>query len=293
MSDVKTDVSESPYVSAATAADFNEKVLECSRDVPVLVDFWAAWCGPCRSLAPVLHGIVDELKGAVRLVTVDTDRESELAQRYQIRSLPTVKLFQGGRIVDEFMGALPASHVRSFLEPYVLRESDQLADKAVQLSRQGNFIAAEDLFKQAMHGDPDNLSVRLRYAASAIEAGKLDLATDLLDSASAQSSNDPDLLRLKALIGFHKLVDPGVSDAHLESVTTESSAPPAALRDLAARKVLKGDYAAAMDLQLRLMQSHRIWSDNAAQKDMLAVFALADDPDLVESYRRRLYTLLH
>ncbi|MGA8261045.1 MAG: tetratricopeptide repeat protein [Arenicellales bacterium] len=286
-------MSQSPYVSAATAADFNEKVIQRSRQVPVLVDFWAAWCGPCRSLTPVLHQIVDDLKGAVLLVTVDTDREIDLARQYQIRSLPTVKLFQEGRIIDEFMGALPASHVRRFLEPYVMRESDRQADKAAQLARQGKFAEAQGLFRQAIDKDPDNVRVRVRFAASAIEAGKLDLATEVLNAAPAQVSQDKGIVRLKALIDFHKLVDPALSDAQLESITTESSPPPAALRDLAARKVLKGDYAGAMDIQLRLMQSHRTWSDNAAQKDMLAVFALANDPELVGSYRRRMYTLLH
>jgi putative thioredoxin len=288
---LEKDMSQSSYVSAATAADFSEKVIQRSHEVPVLVDFWAAWCGPCRSLTPVLHDIVEELKGAVVLVTVDTDQEMELAAQFQVRSLPTVKLFRDGRIVDEFMGALPASRVRAFIEPHVERESDHRAGEAERLAREGDTEGAGALFQQALDEEPKNLNVRLRFARAMLEAGDIEWAGALLNEVPVESARDPGVLRLKALLDFHRLVDPAHSDAQVEAGAAESS--PAALRELAARKVLRGDYGGAMDLQLELLKADRRYADNAAQKDLLSVFELADDPDLVNSYRRRMAGLLY
>lgn len=284
-------MSESPYVSAATAADFQEKVIQRSHEAPVLVDFWAAWCGPCRSLTPVLHDIVAELEGAVRLVTVDTDREMELAGQYQVRSLPTVKLFKDGRMIDEFMGALPASQVRAFLDRHVERETDRRAEEAERLARKGDLEAAIAGFGQALEEDPKNLNVRLRYARVMLDAGDIDSATALLNAVPVESARDPGVLRLRALLDFHGLVDPARSDDQVEAGAAQSS--PAALRELAARKVLKGDFDAAMALQLELMKTDRRYADNAAQKDMLAVFELVDDPELINGYRRRMANLLY
>lgn len=286
-------MSESPYISAATAADFTTKVIQRSNEVPVLVDFWAEWCGPCRSLTPLLHEVVEELKGAILLVTVDTDQEIELARSYQIRSLPTVKLFRGGEIVDEFMGALPGSRIRAFLEPYVARESDHVADQAEQIAGQGDRDGAEALYLNALQDDPVNLRVRLRYARFALDTGKLELATELLNAVPVESVSEPAVQRLRAMIDFRKLIDPNTSDNDLETKALDPSPAPAALRELAARKVLKGDYAEAMDLQLRLMKADRYYGDNAAQKDLLAVFELVDDPELIGGYRRLMYNLLH
>ncbi len=284
-------MSESPYISAATAADFQDKVIQGSHQAPVLVDFWAAWCGPCRSLTPVLHDIVEELEGAVRLVTVDTDQEMELAAQYQVRSLPTVKLFKDGRVVDEFMGALPASRVHAFLDRHIERESDRRAGEAERLAREGDLDAAIAAFRQVLEDDPRNLNVRLRYAETLLDTGDVHGATALLKAVPVESARDPGVLRLKALLAFHGLVDPAQSDAQVETQAADSS--PDALRELAARKVLKGDYAGAMALQLELMKTDRGYADNAAQKDMLAVFELADDPDLVNGYRRRMANLLY
>jgi len=284
-------MSDSPYTSPATAADFEEKVIRQSRETPVLVDFWAAWCGPCRSLAPVLHEVVEELDGAVRLVTVDTDSEMELAAQYQVRSLPTVKLFKEARVVDEFMGALPASQVRAFLERHVEREPDPRLEEAESLVQQGDTDGAVVVLQQVLTDDPKHLQARLRCARLILDAGDLDGARGVLDAVPVESAREPELLRLKALLEFQGLVEPSHSDAEVEAQVAESS--PAALRELAARKVLKGDYSGAMALQLELLKTDRGYADNAARKDMLSVFELADDAELVNSYRRRMASLLY
>lgn len=284
-------MSESPYISAATAADFDDKVVQQSHETPVLVDFWAAWCGPCRSLTPVLHEIVEQLDGAVRLVTVDTDSEMELAGQYQVRSLPTVKLFKEARVVDEFMGALPASQVRAFLERHIERAPDPRLEEAEALVRQGDADAAVAVLRQVLADDPKHLQARLRCARVMLDAGDLDDARGVLDAVPVESAREPELLRLKALLEFRGLVDPSHSDAEVEAQAAESS--PDALRELAARKVLKGDYSGAMALQLELLQTDRSYAGNAARKDMLSVFELADDAELVNSYRRRMANLLY
>ncbi|MDZ7842599.1 MAG: tetratricopeptide repeat protein [Gammaproteobacteria bacterium] len=284
-------MSESPHIDAATAADFDDKVIRRSGEVPVLVDFWAAWCGPCRSLTPVLHGIVEELKGAAVLVTVDTDQEMELAGQFRIRSLPTVKLFKDGRVADEFMGALPASRIRAFLESYIEREPDARVEEAETLARQGDPEGAAAVFEQVLEDDPKDLDTRLRFAKAMLAAGDIDRVRHLIGSVPVESSREPAVLRLGALLDFHALVDPARSDAQLEAGAAEHSPPD--LRELAARKVLSGDYDAALALQLELLKTDRRYGDNAAQKDMLSVFEIADNPDLVNSYRRRMASLLY
>lgn len=284
-------MSESPYVTAATAAEFPEQVIQRSREVPVLVDFWAAWCGPCRSLTPVLHDLVTELQGAVRLVTVDTDQEMELARQYQIRSLPTVKLFRDGRVVDEFMGALPASRVRAFLEPHIEREPDQRLEAAERLAREGDRKGAIALLQQVLDEEPKNLGVRLRCARAMLDDGDIAGGKALLDAVPVESAHEPEVLRLKALLDFHHLIKPEYSDAQLEAAAAEES--PSALRELAARKALKGEYDAALELQLELLKKDRSYADNAAQKDILCMFELVDDPELVNRYRRQMANLLY
>jgi len=284
-------MTESQYISAATAADFENKVIQRSREVPVLVDFWAEWCGPCRSLGPVLHDIVEEHQGAVLLVTVDTDHEMELAGRFQVRSLPTVKLFRDGRVVDEFMGALPAAQVRVFLEQHIEREPDTRLEEAERLLGQNDSAGAIALLQQLLNDNPKDLDARLRCARVMLDSGDPGGANRLLDTVPVESAQDRAVLRLKALLDFHRLVDQSHSEDQVASDAREAS--PGALRELAARKVLKGDYDAALSLQLELLKKDKRFADNAAQKDMLSVFELVDDPELINRYRRQLANFLY
>src|SRR5690349_17490469 len=114
----------SASVPAVTTATFPQEVLNASAAQPVLVDFWAPWCGPCRMLSPVLDQLADENAGKLKVVKVNTDENQDLAQQFQIRSIPAVKLFRGGKVVAEFLGAQPLSNIRAFLEPHLPRASD-------------------------------------------------------------------------------------------------------------------------------------------------------------------------
>ena len=138
-------MSESSFVFNADAASFQSLVIDASHRVPVLVDFWAQWCGPCRALAPVLEKLANEFQGRFLLVKIDTDREQEVARQFGIRSLPTVKVFKDGSAVDEFLGAQPESQVRALLERHLTRESDDARVQAQSLRDRGELNAARAL----------------------------------------------------------------------------------------------------------------------------------------------------
>src|SRR4030065_277949 len=157
-------MSPSPHIADVNQQTFESLVLAKSREIPVLADFWAAWCGPCKQLMPVLAKLADEYDGKFFLAKINSDTEQPLAARYGVKSLPTVKLFRNGQVVEEFMGAQPEKAIRALLDRHIPRASDTLVDNALQVLRAGQPDQALAILQQAVKTDPGNDRAKLELA---------------------------------------------------------------------------------------------------------------------------------
>ncbi|OBS10431.1 thioredoxin [Acidihalobacter prosperus] len=286
-------MSDSPYVFDVTAADFAERVLQRSQQVPVLVDFWADWCGPCRMLAPVLDGIANSYGGKLLVAKVNSDAEQALASQYGIRSLPTVKLFVGGAVVDEFMGVQPESVIRELLERHVPRESDGLRAQARAEAEAGHADAALALLRRAREDDPDNHRIDLDLAELLIAQGQAAEAEQLLRALPAKYAEDE---TVKRLLATSQLAAQQADAPPLDELREHVAAQPddlAAREQLAAACILAGEYEAGMDAYLEIMRRSRSYNDDAGRRGLLAAFELLSGDDRVTPYRRKMFNLMH
>jgi putative thioredoxin len=287
-------MADSPYVVTVTAENFEHLVLEGSRKQPVLVDFWADWCAPCRQLMPILARLADEFAGAFILAKVDTEAEQTLAAHFGIRSLPTVQLFKQGQPVDQFMGALPEAQIRDFLSRHIERESDRLVADALARLAAGDIDTGARLIDQARVEDPDNS--RLFIAEVRLEAarGNTTAAAELLEHTPIELATDPEIAALRGQLGFAAaLADAPSASACAERLAATPSDSEARYQ-LAAHQVMAGDYQSALDNLLTLMQKDRAYGDDAGRKGMLMVFdLLGGEGDLVAAYRAKLARALY
>ncbi len=287
-------MADSPYVVDVTAENFDQVVLKGSHRQPVLVDYWADWCAPCRMLAPILNALADELDGKLLVAKINTEEQQELAARYNIRSLPTVKLFKSGEPVDEFMGALPESEIRAFLDRHLERESDKLLLKAETLLAQGETKQAMDLLEQARGADPDNPRTLIAYARVKVWLGDFEAAVQTLDGLPLDQQDHPEIQALRARIMFDQAVLDAPSTEQLRELLAVNTGDSEARYQLAARQVVAEDYAAALEGFYTLLSKDRRYGDDAARKAMLQVFELlGGSGDLVTRYRAKMMSALY
>ena len=274
------------------AGNFQQVVIEGSRQVPVLVDFWAEWCGPCRILKPILEKLAEEFQGRFILAKVDSDKNQDIAAQYGVRGIPSVKAFVGGEIVDEFSGAIPESGVREFLERLIPSPAEELRIAAGRARDQGDLAQALQLLAEASKLDMQNEALRLDAADILLELGQLDEARHLLDSLSPAARMDERAQQVEARLNFAQAG--GGDEAGLRSRLAEQPDDMEARLQLGNLLVATGRHQDGLEDLLEMVRRDRTWNDEAARKAMLAVFnLLGGQGPLVSEYRRRLARALN
>lgn len=287
-------MSDSPFIHNVTAEDFQSLVIENSFKQPVLVDFWAEWCNPCQVLIPILSKLADEYQGKFILAKVNSDEQGELAAQAGVRSLPTVKLFINGQAVNEFMGALPESEVRKFLDQYIQSESDKVLNDAIQAYNEGRQQDALEMLNQALASDPQNARLKINIARLVANQGDFDSATALIDTLNDDDKNQPEVKELLAQIKLSNQLKDAGDPKELEQRIEQNPDDLDALLKMSNYMTASGQYEAAMELLLKIMQKDRSFNDDAGRLGLLDIFdLLGGDNPLVKSYRRKMFTLLH
>lgn len=284
---------ESPYVIEVTAKNFQAVILEGSMQQPVLVDFWADWCQPCKTLMPMLAKLADEYQGAFLLAKINTEEQQELAGQFQIRSIPACKLFVNGQMADEFTGALPEEQIRAFLDKHIPRESDNLVEQAQQLLQQGDADAAADLIAQAIKENPANSSAIIAFAQLKASIGESDAAQQALDSLPEDEQKKPEVAAMRAQIVFDEVTINAPPLEELEKIVAADAGNSEARYQLAAQLVMHNQLEAALDQLMVLLQKDRGYGDDAARKAMIRVFDILGEHPIATKYRSRMFGLLH
>ncbi|MBL8486564.1 MAG: tetratricopeptide repeat protein [Rhodocyclaceae bacterium] len=256
-----------------TAENFQAEVIDASRQVPVVVDFWADWCQPCRVLKPILEKLAAEFAGRFRLVKIDSDRNPELAAQFGVRGIPAVKAVVDGRLVDEFTGALPESQVREFLARILPSPAEPLRLRAFAAWDHGDPDGARALLQEAIAADPGLEAAQLDLAELDLETGDQEQARALLEGMADRVR---DRERHDALTARLALAAAGGGeDAQALAAELESRPADLDLRlRLANALAMAGDYRSALAHLLEIVRRDRQWKDAAGRKAMLNLFNL-------------------
>jgi putative thioredoxin len=281
-----------------TQEDFSRDVLDASHEAPVLVDFWAPWCGPCRTLSPLLAQIEAESRGRLKIVKVNVDENQELSARFGVRSIPFVVAFVAGQPVDSFVGVLPAEGLRQFVGRLLPDPAETQRRKAAELLGAGDVAGAASALRAALALDPDRDITRLDLAQLLLErsseAGRLDEAAGCLAGVSPAGKLDA---RWIAMNTQRQSQGRAAELPAIEVLQQRIDADPADLQarlDLANALVARRDYEPALEQLLAIVERDRAFGDDAGRRLMLSVFDLAaDQPQLVSSFRRRLSAALN
>jgi putative thioredoxin len=282
---------------------FAKDVLEASRTVPVIVDFWAPWCGPCKTLQPMIEKVVTEAKGAVKLVKIDIDKNQMLAQQLRIQSIPAVYAFFGGRPVDGFMGAVPESQVREFVGRLIQAGGGAGADGADDLNAalehakqavtDGDFQLAAQIYNEVLEVAPDNLPAMAGLARCYAQEGQADQARAILAKVPAKDKGNAEIVAVQAQLDLAEAAKAAGPIGELKAKAEKDPKDFQSRLDLAMAYWAGSQKQEAIDELLAMIKTDRNWNEAAARQQLLKFFeALGFTDPLAVAGRKRLSTIL-
>lgn len=286
-------MSASPFVINVTQETFQQDVVQKSTEIPIVIDFWAPWCGPCRQLAPILESLADEMGGKFILAKVNTDEEPEIAQAFRIESLPTVFAFIQGQPVDQFVGLLTAEQAREWITRLLPSPAQLLAQEAMALA-ESDPKAAELKYRQALELVPNEDSLKICLASVILKQGRLDECSTILEELEKRGFLEPDAERLKSELDLRR------SAAESGGVDIARQAAESDPENLTLQIQLADAYAAsqqhkkALEICLSVVQRDFGEARNLAKTTMVKIFdMLGPASELTGEYRRKLATALY
>ncbi len=289
----------SDLIKDGSEATFMADVIEASRDVPVIVDFWATWCGPCKSLGPVLEKAVTEARGKVKLVKIDVDQNQRIAAQLQVQSIPAVFAFINGQPVDGFMGAQQPSQIKAFIDRLVEASGgndglEEAIAAAEEMLEEGALADAAQTFGAILAEEQGNVAALSGLARTYLAAGDIEKAKGVLDLCPPDKAGDPAITGARARI---ELAEASAGAASAEGDLRKAlDANPDDLQarfDLALALVAKSDHEGAIDLLLDLFRRDRDWNDAAAKEQLFKIFdSLGPKSEIAQKGRRRLSSMI-
>ena len=296
-----------------TEATFAQDVIEASMQQPVIVDFWAEWCGPCKTLGPVIEKVVTAAAGAVKLVKIDTESNQQLAMQMRIQSIPTVYAFYQGQPVDGFMGALPESQVQAFVDKLIAAaggaaagaaggdgagagaeaSAEDVLERADTALAAGQNEQARDLYRAVLEQDQTNVKAYTGFARAMLAEGRLAEVQSLMEQVPEELLAQPEIISLAGMIGLAEQASALPDTATLQAAVDANADDHGARHTLAQALMGRGQPETGADHLLEIMRRDREWNDDGARQALLALFdALGQSAPLTVAYRKKLSALL-
>ncbi len=274
-----------------TEENFQTAVIDKSREVPVMVDFWAEWCGPCRMLTPVLEELAAKYQGRVLLAKLNVDQAPNLSARYQIQGIPAVKIFKDGEIAQEFVGVQPPAEVEKILREIIPSQEDSQVEEAHRLLAGGRWEEAARLYEEVLKAEPDNSPANLGLGIIAFHQARWEEAEEHLLKVESDTAGTEDLDAMLARIYFEKLPPPDLSAATEKLKNNPRDLP--ALYNVALTYARGGEYEKALDQLLSILEADREFSGGAAKESYLKLLdIIGRGSEAGKKYARRLSMIL-
>jgi putative thioredoxin len=287
-------MTDDDWVFNADEANFEERVIARSQTVPVVVDFWAEWCGPCRYLGPILEDAVEDFEGKILMAKVDTDRNFNLAQRYRIQTIPNVKAIFKGKVIDEFVGALPEPAIKAFLQRLIPTKADEFTDQGAALEREQRWDDALAAYREALGQDARHPVAAVGELRVLVQLARWDDARTAYDRLPGPLQVQPEVTALKARMDLAAGSAGGPSIADLETIVKHNPGDLDTRFQLAARYAASQRYRDALDAYVAILEKDRRFRDAAPRKMMLQIFEVIGlRSPLAEEYREKLARLIY